>query len=238
MFWEVIEHMRGTKFILIQEFRDDLVQLKGDHYAERIADNCPIENCFGFMDCTLVRTSRPDGANAIQRSMYNGHKRCHGLKFQTVATPDGLIFHVFGPEEGRRHDSTLYRKSNMNAVLAQSLVVNDRQLCLVADSAYTLHPWLQTMFPGTSNANDEIQAFNKALSGARVAVEWSYKDIRQTWNSLDFKRKLKLNESSIGLLWIAECLLWNLKVVLGHGCQTREHFDSQPPTWSQYTTLN
>jgi hypothetical protein len=42
-FWKVIEHMRDTKFILIQEFRDDLVQLKGDHYAERIADNCPIE---------------------------------------------------------------------------------------------------------------------------------------------------------------------------------------------------
>jgi hypothetical protein len=122
--------------------------------------------------------------------------------------------------------------------LAQSLVVNDRQLCLVADSAYTLHPWLQKMFPGTNNANDEIQAFNKALSGARVAVEWSYKDIRQTWTSLDFKRKLKLNESPVGLLWISGCLLWNLKVVLGHGCQTREHFDSQPPTWSQYTTLN
>jgi hypothetical protein len=66
------------------------------------------------------------------------------------------------------------------------------------------------MFPGTNNANDEIQAFNKALSGARVAVEWSYKDIRQTWTSLDFKRKLKLNESPIGFLWIAGCLLWNL----------------------------
>jgi hypothetical protein len=50
IFWEVIEHTRDTKFILLQEFRDDLVQLKGDHYAERIADNCPIENCFGFMD--------------------------------------------------------------------------------------------------------------------------------------------------------------------------------------------
>jgi DDE superfamily endonuclease len=109
--------------------------------------------------------------------MYNGHKRCPGLKFQTVATPDGLNFHVFGPEEGRRHDSTLYIKSNMNAVLAQSLVVNGRQLFLVADSAYTLHPWLQTMFPGTNNANDEIKAFNMPLSGARVAVEWSYKDI-------------------------------------------------------------
>jgi DDE superfamily endonuclease len=149
-----------------------------------------------------------------------------------------LIFLCLETEEGRRLDSTLYRKSNMNAVFAQSLVVNDRQLCLVADSTYTLHPWLQTMFPGTNNANDDIQAFNKAFSGARVAVEWSYKDIRQTWTSLYFKRKLKLNDSPIGLLLIAGCLLWNLKVVLGHGRQTREHLGSQTPTWSQYTTLN
>jgi DDE superfamily endonuclease len=185
------------------------------------------------VDCSLVRTSRPNGANEIQQSTHNGHKRCHGLNFQTVATPDGSNFHLFGPEEGRRHDSTLYRISDMNAVLAQSLVVNDLQLCLVAESDYTLHLWLQAMFLGTKNANDEIQAFKKAFSGARVAVEWSYKDIRQTWTSLDFKRKLNLNESHIGSLWILGCLLWNLKVVLGHGCQTREHFDSQPPIWSQ-----
>jgi hypothetical protein len=43
-FWEVIEHMRDTKFILIQEFRDDFVQLQGDHYVERIDDNFPIKN--------------------------------------------------------------------------------------------------------------------------------------------------------------------------------------------------
>jgi hypothetical protein len=92
IFWEVIEDIRDTNFILIQEFRDYLLQIKGDHYAERIADNCPIENCFGFLDCTLVRTRRPNGANAIQRSMYNGHKRCHGLKFRTVATPDSRTF--------------------------------------------------------------------------------------------------------------------------------------------------
>jgi hypothetical protein len=95
----------------------------------------------------------------------------------------------------------------MSAALAQSLVVNDRQLCLVADSAYILYPWLQTMFPGTNNANYEIQACNKAFSGARVAVEWSDKDKRQTRTSLDFKRKLKLNDSPIVLLWIVGCLL-------------------------------
>jgi DDE superfamily endonuclease len=70
------------------------------------------------------------------------------LKITNSSHSGWLNFHVFEPEEGRRHDSTLYRNSKMNADLAQSLVFNDRQLCLVADSAYTLHPWLQTMLPG------------------------------------------------------------------------------------------
>jgi nuclease HARBI1 len=169
--------------------------------------------------------------------IYNGHKRCRGLKFQSVSTPDGLIFHLFGPEEGRRHDSTLYRKSNMNALLSQSLLVNNRQLCLLVDSAYSLHPWLQTMFPITNATSENVQAFNTTLSQNRVAVEWSYKDIRQTWAVLDFKRKFKIKESLVGLLWITGCLMWNLKVVLGHGCQTRGRFDAQPPSCSQYTTI-
>jgi hypothetical protein len=74
IFREVMEHIRDTRFNLIQEFRDDLVQLKGDHYAERITETCPLDNCFGFMDCTLVRTSHPKCPNLIQRSIYNGHK--------------------------------------------------------------------------------------------------------------------------------------------------------------------
>lgn len=29
--------------------------------------------------------------------MYNGHKRVHGLKFQSIALPNGLIGNIFGP---------------------------------------------------------------------------------------------------------------------------------------------
>ena len=29
--------------------------------------------------------------------VYNGHKRAHGLKFQSVVIPNGLIAHLYGP---------------------------------------------------------------------------------------------------------------------------------------------
>ena len=33
----------------------------------------------------------------MQRIVYNGHKRVHALKFQSVAILNGLIANMFGP---------------------------------------------------------------------------------------------------------------------------------------------
>eukprot|EP00033_Pygsuia_biforma_P007133 GCRY01008105.1.p1 GENE.GCRY01008105.1~~GCRY01008105.1.p1 ORF type:complete len:182 (+),score=4.36 GCRY01008105.1:505-1050(+) len=64
---------------------------------------CPYETCWGFIDGTLMQISRP---TFHQKEMYNGHRgRHHGIKFQTIVTPDGIISHLFGPISGRRHDA-------------------------------------------------------------------------------------------------------------------------------------
>ena len=54
----------------------------------------PLPNCFGFIDGTVRQICRP-GNN--QRLVYNGHKRVHGLKFQSVALPNGMIANMYGP---------------------------------------------------------------------------------------------------------------------------------------------
>ena len=53
-----------------------------------------LENCWGFVDGTVRPICRP-GEN--QRVMYNGHKRVHALKFQSVVAPSGLIANLYGP---------------------------------------------------------------------------------------------------------------------------------------------
>ena len=64
-------------------------------YSEAIHDKgAALENCFGFVDGTVRPISKP-GVN--QRAVYNGHKRVHALKFQSLALPNGLIGHLFGP---------------------------------------------------------------------------------------------------------------------------------------------
>ena len=41
----------------------------------------------------------------MQIVVNNGNKRVHAIKFQSVVTPRGIIAHLYGPNEGCRHDS-------------------------------------------------------------------------------------------------------------------------------------
>ena len=63
-------------------------------YADAVfAKGASLDNCFGFVDGTVRPICCP---GEMQRAVYNGHKRVHGLKFQSVAPPNGLIANLFG----------------------------------------------------------------------------------------------------------------------------------------------
>ena len=64
-----------------------------ENYAEAVFNKgAALRNC--FVGGTVRPISRPDEK---QRAVYNGHKRVHGLKFQSVLIPNGLIAHLYGP---------------------------------------------------------------------------------------------------------------------------------------------
>mgnify|MGYP000217630441 FL=1 len=66
-----------------------------DSYARSVhSKGAALQNCFGFVDGTVRPIARPD---EHQRMMYNGHKRVHAIKFQSVALPNGLIANLYGP---------------------------------------------------------------------------------------------------------------------------------------------
>ena len=80
-------------------------------YADAICrSGAALENCWGFIDGTVRPVCRP-GEN--QRAIYNGHKRVHSVKFQSVALPNGLVGHLYGPVEGKRHDSGMLVSSGL-----------------------------------------------------------------------------------------------------------------------------
>ena len=80
-------------------------------FADAIyANEAPLDNCWGFIDGTVTPCCTP-GINQI--TVYNGRKRVHGIKFQSVVTPSGLIANLFDPVEGRKHDSGMLGDSGL-----------------------------------------------------------------------------------------------------------------------------
>ena len=64
-------------------------------YADaKAAKGAAQDGCFGSAHGTVRLICR---LGEMQRAVYNGHKRVHGLKFQSVALPNGLIANLFGP---------------------------------------------------------------------------------------------------------------------------------------------
>ena len=71
-----------------------------------------LSNCWGFIDLdgTVRPICRP---GKRQRLVYNGHKKVHAIKFQSIVAPNGLIANLFGPVEGKRHDSAMLLQSQV-----------------------------------------------------------------------------------------------------------------------------
>lgn len=53
-----------------------------------------MRNCWGFVDGTVRPIARP---GEHQKVIYNGHKKVHALKFQSVVAPNGMIATLCGP---------------------------------------------------------------------------------------------------------------------------------------------
>ena len=178
-------------------------------YADAIHQkSAPLTNCWGFIDGTVCPISRP---GTHQRVLYNGHKRVHALKFQSIVAPNGLIANLFGPVEGRRHDSGMLADSNLLTTLQQhSFDLNGNPLCVYGDPAYPLRVHLQAGFKGANLTPQEV-IFNQRMSEVRVAVEWVFGDILNSFKFLDFKKNLKVGLSPIGKVYIICALLCNAR---------------------------
>ena len=66
-------------------------------FADTIhASESPLDNCWVFIDGTVRPICRP---RKDQRILYNGHKKVHAIKFQSVVARNGLIANLYGPVE-------------------------------------------------------------------------------------------------------------------------------------------
>ncbi len=85
-----------------------------------------LSNRVGFIDGTKIQIALTS-MNMHQRSVYSGQKWMLCLAYETITTPDRLIFHIYRPIEGRQPDVYLYPASGMDDLLSEHLIVNGIQ---------------------------------------------------------------------------------------------------------------
>ncbi len=115
------------------------------------------------------------------------------LNFQIIVMPDGLALHVDCALKGRRHDHTIWKRSNLDEQLESVLNHSDVQYRIYGDSAYTKHPCIEFSRTGL-NLTDTERNESKNRSASRVTVEWFFKEVNRYWLRCDFKRSLRILE--------------------------------------------
>ena len=77
------------------------------------------------------------------------------------------------------------------------------------------------------------KALNTAMSPARVTFEWTFKEVKQYWSNVDFKRKMLLRESPIASFHLVAMLLINMRNCV-YPDPISQYFRCTPSTLEDY----
>ena len=66
--------------------------------------DCLVNNIYAFIDETICKICRP---KYNQKQCYSGHKKTHGIKYQSIYSPEGFYINLYGPVAAWRHDAYL-----------------------------------------------------------------------------------------------------------------------------------
>ncbi|OWZ03864.1 hypothetical protein PHMEG_00024333 [Phytophthora megakarya] len=208
----------------------DRVSTRLEDFASVIRAKCSeLSNLWGFIDGTVRKICRP-GNGTEQRAMYNGHKRSHAVKYQSVVTPE-LIVQLFGPAEGRAHDLTLLDESKLDEIISQDR--RFRVYLLYGDPAYGQTNVVASPFDKIGATNEEL-AVNKSLSSVRITVEWGFGQIIGEWAMMDFKRKLTIGKVPVGMPYEVSAIFANCVTIARHQNIISSYFDVHPLTFAGY----
>ena len=157
----------------------------------------------------------------------------HGIKFQSIVCPDGMIANLYGPVKGRRDDSFMIARSGILDQLGRfSFWPRGEILCVYGEPNYPLRGQLQTPFRGAYLNPFQI-SWNKEMSSARVSVEWVFGDVINYFQLLDFWKNLKIKLSAVGKMHIVCALLHNARSCF-YGTSTENYFGLQPSLIGEY----
>lgn len=195
-----------------------------------VAKGSLLRNCIGFIDGTARVICRP---GEDQRMFFNGHRRMHSLKYQSIVCPDGIVAFADGPYAGSRHDAGMFREGNLKEIFRDRLKGADgSQLCFYGDAAYPTRDFIASPYKGSTLDADQIM-FNTSMASPRISVEWSFSKVSTLFAFQNYKPNLKLRLQPVGAYFPVATILTNCHTCF-YGSQINVFFDSQPPSIEEY----
>jgi hypothetical protein len=199
----------------------------------------PTCSVFGFLDCTIRQMCHP---GEFQELVYTGYKKYHGMKFQGVAVPSGLIAHLAGPYHAPQKDSGVLNDSALMDLIAMRVIQPRSQegdpperrfFQIYGDSAYGVSPYMVSPFSGVGERMRAQKEWNARMGGVRISVEHGFGLVLQDWPYLHAFWKDKVLGNACGLMYCVGVLVTNT-----HACivpnQTSVCYGIAPPELREY----
>ena len=202
---------------------------------------------WGFIDGTFQGVCRP---TEEQRDYYSGYKKRHGVKYQGIVCPDGLIGSIDGPYIGEVNDNRMVALSGLGARLERvgrlsytflvsytnyiQIFEGHQALYLYGDAAYSCRDWILC---GYDNPSREEARFNHRMSSMRISVENAFGLTQNLWTKNAFGKGLKPLLQPVGCYYLTAVLLTNCYTCI-QGNLIGKRFLLDPPSLHEYLVVN
>ncbi|CAN0452656.1 unnamed protein product, partial [Scytosiphon promiscuus] len=193
---------------------------------------CAGSEVFGFLGKTLLKTCRKQGKTELQREFYDAQEGAHGISFQSLVLPNGMIGDVSGPVPGGSDPSDLPRKSELNDRLAAVQRGRPFRGRVYGNSACVNMSHVGCDFHG-DNLTIGQSAYNADMSTVRLDAVGQLGNITQMFPFMDVQHNHQVMLSPVGKYYTIAALLTNAHTTC-YGCPTSTHFGMAPPTLEEY----
>lgn len=176
-------------------------------------------------------TCRPKYNQEVE---YNGYYKGHGLKFQGITTPSGIL-HLYGPTEGRVADAEMLRESKVLEVMAahpgftKRIIVRGEVVTtkyfLYGDPAYPVLEHMQAPYKAPSRRCERI--YNQKWSRVRIVIEQLFGEVTKLWESNNLKIQQKIFLSPVSMHYIVSVILTNIYTCIQGSNIVSRYFDTE-----------
>lgn len=178
------------------------------------------------------RRQHPPPTSHFFQAFYNGWKKNHGVKAESLDLPDGIMMYLFGLCSLRHSDLNLLEWSNVNGKIAaaqQHLIVEGQPNVQGFAFGDSMYPKLSHIRPKSGAAQQD-----KPMNIARIAIEHHYGEAKQLFPFMSNPSKVKiLSGMPLNKLYFSVMLLRNCYCCL-YGNKTSKRFNCQPPELEEY----